>query len=213
MNRQPSGAEITYELIDASHAPALQELELSVFSTIDPHHLYHEPELIELAEIFPAGNFVALDEGIPIGMGLGVLVDFDFESPQHALIDVASNEHHGADKPWYYGTDISVYPEYRGRGVGRQLYELRKQAVRDLNKAGIVAGGVLPGYAKHLHDMTADDYIDKVRSGEFYDPTLTFQIENGFEAVCALADYIDDATVGNNSVLIVWHNPDYKSEA
>ena len=183
------------------------------FSTIDPHHLYHAPELVELAEIFPEGNFVALDRGEPIGMGLGVLIDFDFDNPQHELINVASNEHHEMGKPWYYGTDISVYPEYRGRGVGRQLYELRKTVVRDLNKAGIVAGGMLPGYAEHFGAMSADDYIDKVRSGELYDPTLTFQIENGFEAVCALADYIDDPSVGNNSVLIVWHNPDYDPAA
>jgi len=54
-------------------------------------------------------------------------------------------------------------------------------------------------------------YIDKVVAGELYDPTLTFQLENGFEARGVIPGYLDDPTVGNNSVLIVWENPDISS--
>jgi len=205
--------EIVYVPLIADYAKALEELELSVFHTIDPRDLYHEEELIELASMFPEGNFVALDDGRPIGMGLGILVDFDFDHPQHSLLSVVQHADgtstHRAENPWYYGTDISVYSEYRGRGVGRRLYELRKEYVRAANKAGIVAGGVIPGYANHIDNMTADEYITKVSAGELYDPTLTFQIENGFEARGAIAGYLDDETVGGNAVLIVWPNPDY----
>ena len=45
-----------------------------------------------------------------------------------ALVDITeenSVEHHSIDHPWYYGTDISVYPE-TACGIGRRLYELRK---------------------------------------------------------------------------------------
>ncbi|NNC80146.1 MAG: GNAT family N-acetyltransferase [Acidimicrobiales bacterium] len=206
-------SEITYVTLSAEYAKALEELELSVFHTIDPGDLYHEDELIELANLFPEGNFVALDDGRPIGMGLGILVDFDFEHTQHSLADVTEdadgNTAHRADNPWYYGTDISVYPEYRGRGVGRRLYELRKEYVRAANKAGIVAGGVIPGYADHIDEMTADEYITKVAAGELTDPTLTFQMGNGFEPRGAIANYLDDESVGHNAVLIVWPNPGY----
>ncbi|MGB0502073.1 MAG: GNAT family N-acetyltransferase, partial [Acidimicrobiales bacterium] len=102
-------------------------------------------------------------------------------------------------------------PEYRGRGIGRRLYELRKDCVRRLGKRGIVAGGVIPGYADHIDTMSAQAYIDKVVAGELYDPTLTFQLENGFEARGVIPGYLDDPTVGNNSVLIVWENPDISS--
>lgn len=37
---------------------------------------------------------------------------------------------------------------------------------------------------------------------------LSFQIENGFEAVSAIPDYMEEPAVGNNAVLIVWHDPD-----
>lgn len=206
-------SEIEYVRLAAEHAKACEELELSVFSTIDPEDLYHEPQLLDLAASFPEGNFVALDDGRPIGMGLGILLEFDFDSPLHTLRDIEGEGglgNHAAENPWYYGTDISVYPEYRGRGIGRELYQLRKDYVRSANKLGIVAGGVLPGYADYLNDMSAQEYIDKVRNRELYDPTLTFQMENGFEPRIALPGYVTDPSVGNNSVLIVWENPDHQ---
>ena len=182
-------SELTYVSLAVEHAEALEELELAVFASISPDDLYNADELRVLAETFPEGNFVVLDEERPVGMGLGILVEFDFAHTSHALVDITGEngvEHHSIDHPWYYGTDISVYPEYRGRGIGRRLYELRKDCVRRLGKRGIVAG-------------------------ELYDPTLTFQLENGFEARGVIPGYLDDPTVGNNSVLIVWENPDISS--
>ena len=207
-------SELTYVSLAVEHAEALEELELAVFASISPDDLYNADELRVLAETFPEGNFVVLDEGRPVGMGLGILVEFDFAHTSHALVDITGEngvEHHSIDHPWYYGTDISVYPEYRGRGIGRRLYELRKDCVRRLGKRGIVAGGVIPGYADHIDTMSAQAYIDKVVAGELYDPTLTFQLENGFEVRGVIPGYLDDPTVGNNSVLIVWENPDISS--
>ncbi len=207
-------SELRYVNLAPEHAVALAELERRVFATIDPGDLYDAAELTRLAQTFPEGNFVVLDGDRPIGMGLGLFVEFDFDHTDHTLADITGEDgvsNHSMDHPWYYGTDISVYPEYRGQGVGRKLYELRKDCVRRFNKAGIVAGGVLPGYADHLTDMTADEYIDKVVAGELYDPTLSFQLHHGFEARGALTGYVNDPTVGSNSVLIVWHNPDYRT--
>ncbi len=201
---------LRYVHIAVEYADALEELELSVFSTIDPEDLYDAPELIGLASAFPEGNFVVLDGSRPIGMGLGILVEFDFEHTDHRLSDIGTVEHHSPDGPWYYGTDISVYPEYRGRGIGRRLYELRKGCVRTLNKKGIVAGGVIPGYRDHKEHMSAEDYVAKVVAGELYDPTTTFQIENGFEVLGVLSGYVDDPSVDGNSTLICWRNPDHQ---
>ncbi|MEM9204038.1 MAG: GNAT family N-acetyltransferase [Actinomycetota bacterium] len=202
--------ELEYVPIAPEFADELEALELAVFPTIDPADLYRADELRELAELFPEGNYMVLDDGRAIAMGLGIFTDFDFEHTQHALSEVGGNEHHSMDNPWYYGTDISVHPDYRGRGIGRRLYDLRKTCVRQFNKRGIVAGGVLPGYADHIDALSAQEYIDKVVAGQLYDPTLTFQIENGFEARGVIENYLDDPTVGNNSVLIVWDNPEYQ---
>jgi hypothetical protein len=57
--------------------------------------------------------------------------------------------------------------------------------------------------------MSAAEYVEHVRAGEIYDPTLTFQMENGFELLGVLEDYMHDDATDGWSVLIVWHNPDY----
>lgn len=204
---------LEYVNLSADHADALEELELSVFATVDPDDLYNAAELRHLAAAFPDGNFVVLDGGRPVGMGLGLFVEFDFDHTDHTLAEIVGDDgvsNHSMDHPWYYGTDISVYPDYRGQGIGRRLYELRKECVRRFNKRGIVAGGVLPGYRDHIGDMTADEYILMVVAGKLYDPTLTFQLENGFTAHGALHGYVKDDTVGHNSVLISWTNPDHR---
>jgi GNAT superfamily N-acetyltransferase len=195
---------------------ALAALELQAFPTADPNDLYDEAELLSLAHDFPEGSVIGFDgpgRDDPVAVGLGVRTSFDFEHPQHNLKDflAAAPTESGDDPaaPWYYGTDIVVRPDYRRRGIGRELYDLRKQMCIDLDLQGIVAGGVIPGYADHKDVMSADDYVAKVVAGELYDRTLTFQLENGFEAPCALADYIQDQTVNNYASLIVWRNPDY----
>lgn len=213
MTGEEGTAELRYVNITPELAPALQDIEWTVFHNVDRGDLYHAEDLAELARRFPEGNFAVLDGDRPIGMGLGILVHFDFAHSAHSIAEVVGEDgvsKHDPDAPWYYGTSISVYPEYRGRGIGGRLYELRKDCVRRLNKRGIVAGGLIPGYAEHKDVMTPHEYVAKVVAGELYDPTLTFQLENGFEAPGAIDDYITDPSVNNAASLIVWHNPDYR---
>jgi len=148
-----------------------------------------------------------------VGQGGGIFLDFDFDHPQHTIKGI-TGEHqcgnHDPDGDWYYGTDLVVHPDYRRRGIGQQLYEMRKDVVRRFGKKGIIAGGHIGGYADHIHAMSAAEYVDKVAKGELYDATLTFQLENGFEVRGVLADYIEEPAIGNWAALIVWKNPDYR---
>jgi len=206
-------ADLTYTNLHPKWAEQLTEIEHTVFASIDIEDLLSLRDMEAYCRVFPEGGFVALDGDTPVGFGLGILLDFDFEDTSHSLDDLTGEEdcgNHNPDGDWYYGVTIAVNPQYRKRGIGNRLYELRKEVVRTLNKKGIVAGGVIPGYAKHLNEMTADQYIDQVVAGNLHDPTLSFQIANGFQARGAIPDYLDDPTVGNNAVLIVWENTDYQ---
>ena len=203
---------LQYTRLSVSMADAVERMELEAFPTAEPEDLYSAPELIELANEFPQGTFVGFDgdeRTDPVACGFGVRVPFDLSSPQHNLKDLLDGmPSESGDNPsgdWYYGTDIIVRPDYRRRGIGKELYDLRKQVCRDLGLRGIVAGGVIPGYADHKSTMTADEYIDAVRAGELYDRTLTFQLGNGFEVLCALENYIVDPKVDNYASMIVWH--------
>lgn len=197
----------------------LEALELAAFPTTDPADLYNAAELAVLATEFPEGGVVGFDgpdRAHPVAAGLGVRTHFDFDHPQHnlaAFFDDAPTEcGDDPDGPWYYGTDIIVRPDHRRRGIGSELYDLRKEICGQLNLAGIVAGGVIPGYAAHKHEMSADEYIVEVKAGRLYDRTLSFQLENGFDALCALAGYMTDPEVDNYASLIVWHNPTYRPD-
>lgn len=209
---------LQYVRIEPHMCKALEALELEAFPTADPADLYDEGELLHVAAEFPEGSVIGFDgdqRDEPVAVGLGVRAHFDFENPQHNLKDFFrdAQTESGDDPtgPWYYGTDIVVRPDYRRRGIGRELYDLRKQICADLKLAGIIAGGVIPGYAEHKDTISADEYIEKVVAGELYDPTLTFQLENGFEAPCALKNYMKDPAVDDYASLIVWHNPDYSA--
>lgn len=207
--------ELHYEQIRPEWADALEQIELACFPTVDPSDLYNANLLRDFCEVFPEGGIVALDGDQPVGMGLGVRVDFDFENHQHGISEIVSEHGHGGHRPdgeWYYGTTITVLAEYRRHGIGRRLYELRKDVCRRLALRGIVAGGVIPGFADHIEEMTAEDYVAAVQAGELYDQTLSFQIENGFEARGVIADYMHDPAVGNWASLIVWENPDHEGD-
>ncbi len=209
---------LDYVQVQPEYAEALVALEAIAFPTADRNELLSLAGVHKQCEMFPEGGFVVLDRDAGdrvVAFAMGCFVDFDLEHPQHHIDEVTGP--HGSDfhdelGDWYYGTDIAVSHDYRRLGIGRKLYDLRKDLARRYNRKGIVAGGVIPGFANHKSEMTADEYVAKVRQGELFDPTLTMQIANGFEALGALADYWADPAVDSWASFIVWRNPDFDED-
>lgn len=193
--------------LEESMAPALAAIELACFPMANPDDLLGEDDIRAYARVFPEGYFVAFDGEVPVGMGAGIFIDFDFDNPQHTIAEI-TGEHqcgnHDPDGEWYYGTDITVLPGHRGKGIGRMLYEARKDIVRRHGKRGIIAGGSLPGFYAHKAEMTIHEYVRAVVAGEIRDPTLTFQLDNGFEVRGLLENYIEDEADDGWATLIVW---------
>ena len=208
---------LRYACIVGEWACELEALELASHPSADPHDLYDAEGFSQLASDFPAGCFAGFDGDELVAMGVGIRCEFDLAHPIHTIADIVPPDHggsgHVADGPWYYGTSIATKEQYRRRGIGAELYRLRKQVCTDLGLEGIVAGGVIPGYAQHKARMSADEYIAEVREGRLYDRTLSFQIRNGFEALCGLPDYIADPATNGWAALIVWHNPQRRDRA
>lgn len=205
-----SGVEIVN--LEEWMADELERIELACFPMANPDDLLSADDIRAYARTFPEGYFVAMVEGRPVGMGAGIFLDFDFDHPQHTITEITGEGQCGNHDPngdWYYGTDMTVLPEYRGRGIGGLLYDRRKAMVKAANKRGIIAGGSLPGYFDHKQTMPVDRYVDKVVAGELYDPTLSFQLSNGFVVRGLLEGYIEDEADDGWAALIVWDNPDY----
>lgn len=193
--------------LTADMAEQLEAIEHMCFPTADRSQLLSAEDLRVYADLFPEGVFVALDGDRPVGMGAGIFLDFDFDHPQHTILGITGDHqcaNHDPDGAWYYGTDITVHPDYRRRGIGRELYRLRKDLVRRHGKRGIIAGGALPGFSEYKDHMDVGTYVDRVVAGELYDPTLTFQLENGFEVRGLLENYLADEADDGWATLIVW---------
>lgn len=195
--------------LDASMAEELVTIEHLAFPMANRDELFSVEIIEAYARTFPEGYFVARAGGTLVGQGAGIYLDFDFDHPQHTIVEITGENqcgNHDPDGDWYYGTDISVHPEYRGLGIGKRLYEARKNLVVRDGKRGIIAGASLPGYFEHRHEMTVPEYVDRVVAGDLVDPTLSFQMANGFQVRGLLENYMDDPADDGWAALIVWEN-------
>lgn len=204
---------ITIVPLEAKYAPALAELNKICFPTVSYEERLREEHFLTHCRLCPEGNFVALDGERVIGLGSGFFTNFDFEHVRHNFIEMVAHNYytnHDPNGAYYYGADISVHPDYRGRGIGRMLYEARKAVVKQYNKKGIVAGAMIPGFADYKGTLSAAEYVARVVAGELFDSTLSFQLRNGFVVKRLLENYLDDPAHDNWAVLILWNNTDYK---
>ena len=190
--------------------PAVVELQKRVFPGMTPW----SPELLARhLSIFPEGQLVAVDEnGRAVGSSSSLIIDWDdyADSAKWSLItgDGTFETHNPLGKT-LYGADIGVDPLARRRGVGTLLYEARKNIVRKLGLKRLLAGGRIPGYAQVSAQMTPRQYVTEVIEGKRKDPTLNFQIDNGFVVLDVIADYLHDAESRNFATLLEWLNPQY----
>lgn len=210
LNRQMS--KITITTLQPEHFDRLEQLQRECYPTLGIQELMRVEHFTSQYQAFPEGQFVVLDGERVIGQGSGFFTDFDFDNPDHTFAEFCDHfyfRNHDWDGAYYYGADISVHPDYRGHGIGKKIYEARKELVRKYNKRGIVAGGVLPGYARFKQRMAVQEYVAKVVAGELRDPTLSFQLKQGFQVRGLLKDYLEDSASDNWASLIFWENPDY----
>jgi hypothetical protein len=100
-----------------------------------------------------------------------------------------------------------VHPNLQGSGIGRQLYQARRDLVRRLRLLRIRAGARLRGYHRYADCMSSEDYVKAVVRGELKDPTLTFQLRQRFRVLAVVANYLrhDPASLGY-AAIIEWIN-------
>lgn len=206
------------ELIVTTIAPAyftqLARLQQICYPTLGAHELMQVHHFASQYAIFPEGQIVVLTGDEVIGQGSGFFIDFDFANPQHTFSGICAGFYFTSHNPagaYYYGADISVHPAYRGQGIGRRIYAARQALVQRYNRRGIVAGGLIPGYAHYKRQLSVQAYVDRVVAGELTDPTLSFQLRNGFRVRGLIENYIEDSASDNWSTLIEWVNPDYQA--
>jgi GNAT superfamily N-acetyltransferase len=201
--------------IQPKYFAQLEALQPICYPTLGQHELMFAEHFAAQYRLFAEGQIVVLVGEIVVGQGSGFLIDFDFAHPDHTFSEICAGfyfTNHDPNGDYYYGADISVHPDYRGQGIGRRIYAARQALVKRLNRQGIVAGGLIPGYAHYKDSLSVRAYVNQVVAGALHDPTLSFQLRNGFRLRGLLRDYIDDSASDNWSTLIEWVNPDYRAD-
>ncbi len=163
-------------------------------------------------ESFPAGQFVAVDAGSGqlLGMAACLVVDWDDYDIQDSYRDVTGAgrfDTHDPNGRTLYGAEVMVDPEVRRRGIGHKIYEARRDLVRRLGLARIRAGARLPGLHEHP-ELDPEEYVVEVVHGRLRDPTLTFQLREGFRVLAVTRDYLNDPKSRNCAAVIEWQNLD-----
>jgi len=155
---------------------------------------------------FPMGQMVAANQdGQLIGTSTSMRVSVDKALLPHTWSEISGYGTLSTHEPFgdaLYGLDIAVVPDYQGYGVASALYEARLRLARKLGCKAFVAGARIPGYAAKADKLTPGEYVEKVKSGELFDPTLSKQIRLGFQIRGLLKDYFSDPETLNYAVLI-----------
>ncbi|MEX1100121.1 MAG: GNAT family N-acetyltransferase, partial [Bacteriovoracaceae bacterium] len=121
---------------------------------------------------------------------------------------------HEKDGEYLYGYEIFVDPALRGRRIGQRLYNARKNLARHYRLKGIVFAGRIPNYRKKSKKVdSVEEYIEQVQHNKIRDPSLGFQLRNGFEVLGVLKNYLpDDFESMGYAVHLLWKNPEYNKD-
>lgn len=162
---------------------------------------------------FPGGQFVAEFEGRVVGYCATFRIGEATALKPHTWAEITGSglaSRHDPQGDWLYAMEVSVHPDYRRMRIGQRLYAARKNLCIELKLRGIVFGGRLPGLARGIKRFgSAENYVQAVIEGRRRDPTLSFQLRNGFDVIGLLPAYEpeDHESLGY-ATHMVWRNPD-----
>jgi len=161
---------------------------------------------------FPEGQFVAVLEGGIVGYCASSRIDEAVALAPHDWATITGNgfgSRHDPTGDWLYGIEMAVDERQRGLRIGKRLYEARRALAERLALRGIVFGGRMPGYARVRSKVAGpEDYLARVREGEFRDQVIGFQLANGFTPTGVLENYLPfDKASDGFAAQMVWRNP------
>jgi GNAT superfamily N-acetyltransferase len=169
-------------------------------------------QLASHLEVFPEGQLVADLDGRIVGMAASLIILWEDYTMDTSWRDFTANgtfrNHDPIHGRTLYGAEVMVHPAFQGKGIGKQLYQGRRRIVEERGLLRIRAGARLAGYHRFADRMSAEQYTRRVVSGQLSDPTLSFQLSQGFEVIGVAANYLrnDPESLGNAAV-IEWLNP------
>ena len=189
--------------------PAIVALSARVYGA---DFCYTEEMVAGQLSHFTEGLFVAEFEGTVVGYCATFRIAEPIALGAHTWRSITGGGYasrHDPEGDWLYGMEVCVDPQRRGLRIGRRLYDARKKLCVRLGLKGIVFGGRLPGLSKRFkRDPDVRGYVEDVAHDRLRDPTLSFQLRNGFELLGVLEGYLpSDRESMGYAAHLAWRNP------
>lgn len=197
---------------EPKHFKAITDLCKRVYPFSSP---WSETQLEAHYSYFHDGQLIVLDTETDkvVGVAFSLIIKWDDYSPQDNWGDFTSggyfHNHNPKKGSTLYGAEVMVDPECRGLGLGKMLYRGRQEIAKKYKLKRIRAGARLRAYSKHAKELTPEAYTKAVVEEKLRDPTLTFQLKQGFVVLDVAKNYLfnDPESLGYAAV-IEWLNPD-----
>ncbi len=173
---------------------------------------YAQSELFGQINRFPDGQFVAEYEGVIVGYCATFMISSDVALKPHTWTEITGAgfaARHDPDGDMLYGMDVMVHPDYRRLRIGERFYRVRRDLCQWLELKGIVFGGRMPGYARHVKEYpNPQDYVNAVVDQKLKDPVINFQLRQGFKPIGVMRNYLlGDAQSKDCATHMLWENP------
>lgn len=215
MNKMVPIEKIHLVHVQFSEYKEVQELMRACYPQIE-NPTWSKGQIQKLTKIFPDGQIVIKVDDKIVACALSIIIDYKQFENKHTYLDITGNDTFNTHKPegdTLYGVDLIVHPDYRGLRLGRRLYDYRKDLCEELNLKSVVFGGRLPNFHK-FDELSAREYIRKVKEKEIHDPVLDFQLSNDFQVKRVVKNYLpDDRASESYAALLEWSNIYYEKPA
>jgi predicted N-acetyltransferase YhbS len=191
--------------------PGIDELTRAVYPGTPT---WTAEQLSSHLRVFPEGQLVAIDQESQrvVGMAASLIVywdDYEMHTAWRDFTDYGMfTNHDPVHGRTLYAAEVMVRPNRQGQGIGKKLYQARRELVQRLGLLRIRAGARLRNYHRYARRLSAEEYVLRVIRGEIGDATLSFQLKQGFEVLAVVSGYLihDPESLGYAAV-IEWLNP------
>jgi predicted N-acetyltransferase YhbS len=189
----------------------ITELCKRIYPDTEP---WNAEQLSSHLRLFPQGQFVAvygLDNTV-VGMAASLVVDWDdyqmLDNWERFTADGMFINHDPQRGHTLYGAEVIVDPTLQHHGIGDKLYQARRGLTESLQLKRIRAGSRLRGYHQCADHLKPAEYVTEVVEGVRHDPTLSFQLQEGFHVLAVVPHYLsDDPESLGYAAVIEWLNP------
>jgi hypothetical protein len=176
---------------------------------------WNAEQLSSHLRLFPEGQFVAVHgpEEKVVGMCASLIVDWEdyhtLDSWEQFTANGMFTNHDPKRGRTLYGAEVIVDATMQHHGIGDKLYHARRGLAESHKLFRIRAGSRLRGYCRCAGRLLPDSYVAEVVEGTEYDPTLSFQLKEGFHVLAVVAHYLsDDPESMGYAAVIEWLNPE-----